>query len=442
MKNKFEDILNGKKGEEAVEKYLNRNPEETSSSDALPKVLQPLNPADDVIQQYLSSKQDVEIKHQEEKVEQNVTEESQEDSSPSIFSVEIPLDEEEPQPKIEETVESKEAPSSEVKDDSGKVNQSSSGKKKPIVLRKPKVQPVVVSDSGTKLNPTEIPPMQVDVNGNFDNNESVSRLVHSSQKDDAPKEEKVKHSNPSEDSQPSSTTSSEKKKNSSQSNVKKERPSVIQSVLSFLDYKKVMTVAVGAMFITFGIAMYTSLKSDRPFVNDQNVVDEKVEALIDFTRDPQFKSNDIEKSEYDLEMERAVNEGKPANYYVLQSQYPELVKDTDYSKFAKQENTVMLDSLFLSLNPDSVDTIMVDKREVPLNGAVTAWAIQTNSLASKSKVKTNIDSITVAVEAAFYNKDFDSFKDKEANESVVSFVVERIIGEPVKVERVLLKSKI
>lgn len=461
MKHRLDDILNATNGDDAIEKYLNREKKEDSSQQDVPKVLKSEDTGDDAIQKYLDSRKpnreaeivksaDLDIHRSDQvapstplKQEQKISPEKEETvvkdkASEPTFSIELPLEEE---VAPVETVETKPKASSPKVKPKPKPKEAKV-EKPPTVLRKPKEQPVVVSDGGSKINPNEIPKVQVDILGEASERKGDSFVdVESSSKEEPPKpEENLQKETPvSQKVEPVTVKDSNQKANEHSPSANSLMKVILNVVTFGGDLKKVLTFGIIAFVVTFSFALYKSVTSDAP-LSKEYAMDGTMDALVDFTRSPQFESNDIGKEEMELKMERAVNERKPANYYVLLDQYPSLLKKTKHSEFQGKKGVVIADSVMLELDPTMSKLVEVNEQDAPLNGAITAWAIQTDSAELESKLKEEMDTVKVAIESVFYNKELDIFKDKKANEALVAFTVERVIGEPVNVERILVKS--
>lgn len=224
-------------------------------------------------------------------------------------------------------------------------------------------------------------------------------------------------------------------KNTAPKNTKKKssvkKKSLWNKVTFNSDSKRLIPVLIGVSMLIVVLLVAISLQTGQS-ITDEVVVSSVSSSVIT----PQNEQNDVNKDSVTLLMEKAVNEDLPVNYYLLSSEYDALLKKTDFPK----EGYFLIEKLMLQSSPDVVNIYNVKGREYPANSVLSTWAIKVDNAKELSLLQDNLPAIKIAIETAFFNKDQKFLQDKEAMNEVITFAIERVTGQTVVVENVLLKG--
>lgn len=432
MKNNFDNILNEQDGDKVLDQYLKNKKKVSSPEKEIPTTE---DTGEQALEKFFANKN---------KTKPTSTEEG--NSKPKKETVKhTPKQKVKPkQQPAEPAVEEKVEPSQPVTEEPKKEEPK---KEEPKKEEKPFKEPEVIkTDSGNVINAHEVPPVQLDIDGDVGAEEETSSTETTEPTQESPKQKPVKPQTTTAPKNPpkQKVRKATVKTNPSGSDKVVHKFDVLMEIFQKItfnhDYSKLLKVCIGVSAVAFAVLIAFSIMSNDSVVkksDDKGFVDKMVDLNVNGIVSPQHKQNDIHKEENLLLMEKAVNEGKAANYYVLLEQYNEFIKKASYKS---SENMVLIEKLMFDVSPEDTKSYEINGRPYSANAVISAWSIETPNSQVKQKVESSLAQINIAIETAFFNKDKATFKDTQANEEIVSFAVERVVGEKLNVKRVLIEG--
>lgn len=220
--------------------------------------------------------------------------------------------------------------------------------------------------------------------------------------------------------------------------------------------QKVIRYTSIAFLSMFALLLFISIKTNSEIKSDNvekspNIIQNITDSLnlnifnievpeFDVSSEPKALEgvfSSFNKEEDQLLKEKAVNQKKPANFFIIEEEHNNaLQENTKFKMYQSNDSIVILESLLIELNPNKTSTFKHNGKEYDENAALSTWAIITPNSKVARKVLDKKEEIAIAIETAFYHKLPSELENKEANEQVVLFAVQRLIKEEVSVERV------
>lgn len=167
-------------------------------------------------------------------------------------------------------------------------------------------------------------------------------------------------------------------------------------------------------------------------ISDKNIVETDVETKVG-----SIQRNDqiifVDSSDEEITYLKALNEGLPVNYYSL-------LDVISKEKASANGNYILVEDLFTTTDVLSATTIQANGREHSANAVFSSWGLKGSNTGANAKINASLDSIRIVMETALEGKDKAFYLNDKAVTDLLSFNVERVIGEKVEVKKINLYS--